>query len=132
MKIKSFVMTRLKARMSLPAQRISRIMTGAAMMRLRMRLRPILTMVSLMPCLMICLVTMISLLSREVDLFLEVRVRPDLHHGGFLQYHRDHRDHRDQLQQLSLGLRGEDFTIVSWEVVRSEMMKYFKYLITIS
>ena len=59
---------------------------------------------------------MTSLLSREVYLYLEVRVRPDLHHGGFLQYLRDHSDHRDQLQQLSLGLRGEDFTIVSWEV----------------
>ena len=114
MKIKSFVMTRSRARMSLRARRILRITTRAVM---RMRMRPILTMVSLMPCLMICLVTMISLLSREVYLFLEVRVRPDLHHGGFLQYHRDHRDHRDQLQQLSLGLRGEDFTIVSWEVV---------------
>ena len=117
MKIKSFVMTRSRARMSLRARRILRITTRAVM---RTRMRPILTMVSLMPCLMICLVTiqytMTSLLSREVNLFLEVRVRPDLHHGGFLQYLRDHSDHRDQLQQLSLGLRVEDFTIVSWEV----------------
>ena len=57
MKIKSFLMRRVKARTSLTAPGILRIMTGAVMMRLRMMLRPILTMVSLMPCLMICLVT---------------------------------------------------------------------------
>ena len=48
MKIKSFVMTRLKARMSLTARGILRTMTRALMRprtRPRTRMRPILTMV---------------------------------------------------------------------------------------
>ena len=102
MKIKSFVKRRLKARRTLTALRILRITTRAAIMRRRRR--PILTTVSWMPCLMICLGRW---------------VRPDLHQGEFLQSHRDHRDQGGQggqLPQLSLGLRGEDFIIASWEV----------------
>ena len=105
MKIKSFVKRRLKARRTLTALRILRITTRAAIMRRRRRrMRPILTTVSWMPCLMICLGRW---------------VRPDLHQGEFLQSHRDHRDQGGQggqLPQLSLGLRGEDFIIASWEV----------------
>merc|ERR1719192_2170759 len=106
MKIKFFVMTRIKRRMSLRTARgILRIMTKAVIRRRRRRrmTKPILTMVCLMPCLMICQV---------------LWVRPGLHQEEFLLFlrgHRDQGDQGDQLLRLSLGLRGEDFTIVSWE-----------------
>ena len=55
MKINSYVMTRLRARMSLTSRGILRTMTRAVM-RLRLRMRQTLTTVSLTPCLMISLV----------------------------------------------------------------------------
>ena len=105
MKIKSFVMTRIKPMMSMRTpRRILRIMTRKRRRRRRKTEKPILTMVCWMPCLMNC---------------LALWVRPGHHPGEFLLFLRDHRDQEDHggLQlQLSLGLKGEDFTIASWEV----------------
>ena len=131
MKIKSFVMTRSRARMSLRARRILRITTRAVM---RMRIRPILTMVSLMPCLMICLVT------RELPLSS---------HGKFICFSRYGSDQTSTTEGSSSTSETTATTETSYNnchsdsggrilllyhgryVVHCKIMKYFNYLITV-